>query len=293
MPKSRRDKKVSLTKTDRKGLSNKQQIIEDIQQCRDTYDNIFLFSVQNMRNSKLKDVRTEWKNSRFFFGKNRVMQLGLKLVSDEEGSKPTELEQGMEKLREQMIGQCGLLFTSESKQTVLEWFESYQATEYARSGFRATKTVKLKTGPLEDFSHAIEPHLRSLGMPTKLDRGVVTLYKDFTVCEKGKLLTPEQARMLKLLGKPMAKFKVVINCCLTKKDGFEEICKRDIEVTKKTKKPVKPTAPKKSKKAEDAMSEDEEDEDDDDDDDDEEDDEDGDAMEQDDGEETDDDEDGA
>uniref|UniRef100_A0A182JYG9 Ribosome assembly factor mrt4 n=1 Tax=Anopheles christyi TaxID=43041 RepID=A0A182JYG9_9DIPT len=284
MPKSKRDKKVSLTKTDRKGLSNKQQIIEDIQQCREKYDNIFLFSVQNMRNSKLKDVRTEWKNSRFFFGKNRVMQLGLKLISDDENSEPTKLEQGMEQLREQMIGQCGLLFTSEGKKTVLEFFDSYQAEEFARGGFRATKTVKLKPGPLEEFSHAIEPHLRSLGMPTKLDRGIVTLYKDFTVCEKGKVLTPEQARILKLLNKPMATFKVVINCCYTKKDGFEEINKRDIKVAKKTsktaKKPTKPTVAKKGKNADDAMSEDEEEEDDDEEDEDE--DEGDDAMEQDD-----------
>ncbi|XP_053664818.1 mRNA turnover protein 4 homolog [Anopheles marshallii] len=281
MPKSKRDKKVSLTKTDRKGLSNKQQIIEDIQQCREQYDNIFLFSVQNMRNSKLKDVRTEWKNSRFFFGKNRVMQLGLKLINDDENDQNDEsirLEKGMERLRGKMIGQCGLLFTSESKKSVLEWFDSYQAEEFARGGFRATKTVKLKPGPLKDFSHAIEPHLRSLGMPTKLDRGIVTLYKEYTVCEKGKLLTPEQARILKLLGKPMATFKVIINCCYTKKDGFEVINKRDIEVTKKTKKPVKVSDSKGKKKSEDAMSEDE-------DDDEEEDDE---AMEQDDDEDADD-----
>ncbi|XP_035904607.1 mRNA turnover protein 4 homolog [Anopheles stephensi] len=264
MPKSKRDKKVSLTKTDRKGLSNKQQIIEDIQQCREKYDNIFLFSVQNMRNSKLKDVRTEWKNSRFFFGKNRVMQLGLKLVSDDENEESTKLEQGMERLREQMMGQCGLLFTSESKKTVLEWFDSYQVEEFARSGFRATQTVKLKPGPLEDFSHAIEPHLRSLGMPTKLDRGIVTLYKDFTVCEKNKLLTPEQARILKLLGKPMAKFKVIINCCYTKKDGFELINEREIEVTKKTrkmKKSVKVAGLKNTEQSQDAMSEDEDEDD--------------------------------
>ncbi|XP_049291608.1 mRNA turnover protein 4 homolog [Anopheles funestus] len=272
MPKSKRDKKVSLTKTDRKGLSNKQQIIENIQQCREQYDNIFVFSVQNMRNSMLKDVRTEWKNSRFFFGKNRVMQLGLKLVNDDENDEPTKLEKGLENLRDQMIGQCGLLFTSESKKTVLEWFDSYQAEDFARSGFRATKTVKLKPGPLEDFSHAIEPHLRSLGMPTKLDRGIVTLYKDFTVCEKGKLLTPEQARILKLLRKPMATFKIVINCCYTKKDGFEVINERDLKVTKK---PTKAVVSKSTKKAADAMSEDEDDEDD-------EEEEDGEAMEQDD-----------
>ena len=30
-----------------------------------------------MRNSKLKEVRSQWKESRFFYGKNRVMQLAL------------------------------------------------------------------------------------------------------------------------------------------------------------------------------------------------------------------------
>lgn len=49
-------------------------------------------------------------------------------------------------------------------------------------------------GPMEDFSHAIEPHLRALGLPTKLEKGIVTLYKEHTVCVEGKTLTPEQAR---------------------------------------------------------------------------------------------------
>uniref|UniRef100_U5EXG8 Ribosome assembly factor mrt4 n=1 Tax=Corethrella appendiculata TaxID=1370023 RepID=U5EXG8_9DIPT len=235
MPKSRRDKKISLTKTDRKGLSSKQQIIEEIQKCKDEYQNIFLFTVHNMRNSKLKEIRTEWKHSRLFFGKNRVMRLGLKSVDvdeSEEGNQNDDLE----KLQTEMIGQCGLLFTNKSKDYVVDWFKNYSAQEYARSGFKATKTVSLPAGPLEEFSHAIEPHLRSLGMPTKLERGIVTLYSDFTVCERNKVLTPEQARILKLLGKPMAKFKIVINSCFTKENGFETIQKRHIKVTAKTKK---------------------------------------------------------
>lgn len=55
-------------------------------------------------------------------------------------------------------------------------------------------TEYLLTGPMEDFSHAIEPHLRALGLPTKLEKGIVTLYKEHTVCVEGKTLTPEQAR---------------------------------------------------------------------------------------------------
>lgn len=200
---------VSLTKTNKKGLQQKQQVIEDIQECADKYPNIFLFSVDNMRNSTLKFIRTEWKDSRFFFGKNAIMKLGLQRAEIDE------------KFTNKLGGQKGLLFTTHDKDTVLDWFKEYSAEEFARSGFKATETVKLSEGPLEDFSHAIEPHLRKLGMPTKLDRGKVTLISPYTVCEKGQTLTPEQAKILKLVGRPLAKFRVNVECCNAKENGFE------------------------------------------------------------------------
>lgn len=92
MPKSKRDKKVSLTKTNKKGLVQKQQVIEEIQSCAEKYDNIFLFSAENMRNSKLKEIRTQWRDSRFVFGKNNIMKLGLeKSEVDEQGLHPIKM----------------------------------------------------------------------------------------------------------------------------------------------------------------------------------------------------------
>ena len=207
-------------------MENKQKVIEDIQSCAEQYPNVFLFSVDNMRNSTLKYIRNEWKDSRFFFGKIAIMKLGLKQAEIDE------------ELCEKMEGQRGLLFTSHDRDTVVDWFKEYSAEEFARSGFKASETVKLPEGPLPDFSHAIEPHLRKLGMPTKLDRGVVTLYSDYTVCEKGQTLTPEQAKILKLLQRPLATFKVNIECCITKENGFEivEMPKSD---KKSLKKPMK------------------------------------------------------
>ena len=76
---------VSLTKTERKGLQWKQHIIEDIRNCVTKYPNIFMFSVHNMRNNLLKELRSEWKqNSRFIFCKNRIMQLGLGKSNEDE-----------------------------------------------------------------------------------------------------------------------------------------------------------------------------------------------------------------
>ncbi|CAO2589725.1 mRNA turnover protein 4 homolog, partial [Lemmus lemmus] len=40
--------------------------------------------------------------------------------------------------------------------------------------------------------------------------GVVTLLSDYEVCKEGDVLTPEQARVLKLFGYEMAEFKVTI-----------------------------------------------------------------------------------
>lgn len=130
-----------------------------------------------------------------------------------------------EKFINDLEGQRGLLFTSHDEDVVTDWFKNFFTEEYARGGFKATEKVVLPEGPLSDFSHAIEPHLRKLGMPTKLDKGVVTLISDFVVCEKGKILTPEQAKILKLIHKPMAKFHVTIESSYSKENGYKRISK--------------------------------------------------------------------
>lgn len=93
-------------------------------------------------------------------------------------------------------GECGLLFTNKKEADVLEIFDEFSERDHARSGAKAIHTVELQEGPLEQFAHSLEPHLRSLGMPTSLKKGVVTLIKDYTVCKKGQILTPEQAKIL-------------------------------------------------------------------------------------------------
>ncbi|KAJ2947770.1 hypothetical protein O0L34_g9550 [Tuta absoluta] len=216
MPKSKRDKKISLTQTNKKGLLLKQKTIEEIRKSLSKYEHIFLFTVDNMRNIKLKDLRNEWKDSRFFFGKNKVMAVALGRT------KSDEVEDQLNLLSKRLKGQCGLVMTNRDVPDVLKWFKEYEDTEFARSGFVATKDVIIPRGPLEDFSHTMEPQLRRLGLPTSLERGVIHLLKEYQVCKKGTVLTPEQASVLKLLGIQMATFKVTIKCHWTKGKGFQK-----------------------------------------------------------------------
>ncbi|OAD52222.1 mRNA turnover protein 4 like protein, partial [Eufriesea mexicana] len=212
---------VSLTKTTKKGLILKQQIVEDVRNCVEKYARIFILSVHNMRNNKLKDLRLEWKDSRFFFGKNKVIALALGKLPE------NEVANGLHKLSLALRGQCGLLFTNRNKKEVLQWMKEYEEIDYARSGFVAQETITLHEGPMADFSHSIEPHLRQLGMPTALQKGVVTLIKEYTICKKGQALTPEQARILKLIDKPLATFKLIPLGMYSKKYGYKQLTSQD------------------------------------------------------------------
>lgn len=65
MPKSKRAKVVHLTKTDKKGKELSLKLFANVQEAADNFQHIFVFSVENMRNSYLKEVRAEFADSRY------------------------------------------------------------------------------------------------------------------------------------------------------------------------------------------------------------------------------------
>lgn len=65
MPRSKRARVVHESKTVKK--SHKEQtrrLYANIRECIEKYDHLFVFGVDNMRNTYLKDVRTEFADSR-------------------------------------------------------------------------------------------------------------------------------------------------------------------------------------------------------------------------------------
>ncbi|VDK42767.1 unnamed protein product [Anisakis simplex] len=235
MPRSKREREVSLTKVKKKTRESKKLLVDEIQKSVDTYSNLFVFDVENMRSTKFIEVRQKFKNnSRFFFGKNNVMALALGKDTS------TEYAKQLHKVSNVLKGQCGLMFTNVDREEVIRYFEEFKENDFARGGQEATETVELPEGPLPQFAFSIEPQLRKLGLPTKLDRGmltvlpaspfqimfilgIVTLISDFTVCKKGVVLTADQARILKLLGYMLSIFQINIRASWTKEKGFHLI----------------------------------------------------------------------
>ena len=219
MPKSRRDKKVSLTKVQKKTHGRKQSIIDEVRACADRYGSVYVVGVTNMRNVALQRVRANLATSRMFFGRTKLLSCAL-------GRTPSEEHRdGLHHVSKALHGQgeAGLLFTDVPHADVQTVLNEAQLEEFARAGAPATEAVELPEGPLHQFPHNMEPYLRKLGLPTKLDNGIVTLRCNHAVCQEGATLDADQAKLLQLLGIKMARFELSLRCRWTPEGQFEEM----------------------------------------------------------------------
>mmetsp|Transcript_57780 Transcript_57780/g.95492 ORF Transcript_57780/g.95492 Transcript_57780/m.95492 type:complete len:221 (+) Transcript_57780:24-686(+) len=207
MPKSKREQKVTLSKTQKKGRSRKESIINEIRECVDRFATIYVFAAHNMRNSALKDVRARLKSSRLFFGRNKLISAALGRTASD------EYRDGLSAVAKELLGgEAGVLFTNESDAAVKQCIDDCQVPEFARAGFEATQEVTLPAGPISQFAGSQEPYLRKLGLPTRLQAGVVTLLGDHTVCRNCEELSSDQAKILQLLDIKMAIFQLSLTC---------------------------------------------------------------------------------
>ena len=124
------------------------------------------------------------ESSFFLFGKNRVIQLALGRTS------------GI--ISAQLVGKTGLLITNRSKEEVLQYFNQLEIDDFARAGLRFQQTIQIDQTPLDGSQHTMEPLLRSPGLSTTLKKGIIHLLLPFIICSKGEILSPEQAKLLKL-----------------------------------------------------------------------------------------------
>jgi hypothetical protein len=54
-----------MAKTIKKSKDHKTDLVRDIREAIEMYTHVYVFSVNNMRNTRLKDLRTHWNTSRY------------------------------------------------------------------------------------------------------------------------------------------------------------------------------------------------------------------------------------
>ncbi|KIW03752.1 uncharacterized protein PV09_05058 [Verruconis gallopava] len=225
MPKSKRAKVVHLSKVEKKDKEHRQKIFTEVQEAAEAYPYIYVFRVSNMRNTYLKEIRSEFSDSRLFFAKTKIMAKAL-------GTTPESSHlPGLSLLAPYLHGDVGLLCTPRPPSDILPYFRAFSQTDFARAGVPASFTFTLPAGVLhaqggqvpsaEDtpVQHSSEPMLRRWGLPTRLDKGKVVLDEEYTVCEEGKVLNSHQTALLKFFGVAMAEFKITVEAYWTAETG--------------------------------------------------------------------------
>ena len=203
MPKSKRAKVVPLTKTKAKPKEQKDTLISRIRDSLEGYNHVYTFTLHNVRTSILQQIREERReDSKLFLGNNKIMMIGLG-KSEETSAKPN-----LFKLSKFLSGLCGLLLTNLPKKEVKDYFSHVGEEVFARTGHVAATSFVVPPGPLPQFPHAMFDHLLKLGLPVKLDKGIIILLQETTVCEEGDTLSAEAAQILKLFGLQTAQFRI-------------------------------------------------------------------------------------
>ncbi|RYP23124.1 hypothetical protein DL767_008911 [Monosporascus sp. MG133] len=232
MPKSKRNRVVHLTNVTKKTREHKERLFENIRNSISAYQYCFVFSVDNMRNTHLKEVRQELSDSRLYFGKTKLMARALGRSPEDSHAENTY------RLTPYMRGTVGLLFTNRAPEAVLDYFTSQSSSaarvDFARAGAVAPRGFVIPYGqvystggevPAEHdvpLGHTLEPELRRLGVPTRMVKGRVVLEPPpegegegaeggdggYVVCREGDVLDSRQTRLLKLFSVCMSEFRV-------------------------------------------------------------------------------------
>ena len=157
-----------------------------------------------MRTGPFKKIQNAMRDSKFFIGKNKVIQVALGRSPEEETA------DNAHQLSRYLRGQVCLLFTNKTEKEVQAFLDEHHEPDFAKAGTKATYTVFLQKGveALAGYGHGMEAYLRQLGLPTKLNMQKIELLADTFVCREGEELSVEQCKILKLLGHQMANFSL-------------------------------------------------------------------------------------
>ena len=212
---------VPLTKTKtRSTRDHKAEYIREIRDAVDNHEHVYLFSYENMRSSKFKDIRMHFRQkagedgmdmpSKIMLGKNKLLQIALGKSSED------EYADNLRHVAKEITESVGLLFTSRPPSEVEEYFAEFVEPDYARAGFVSPRDVFITNEML--FNHPVsmvEQQFRKQGLPVAIDNGKIVLLDGLTeyrLCKAGETLSPDKCKALTHFGVMLSEFRVNLLC---------------------------------------------------------------------------------
>lgn len=218
MPKAKRGKEISLTKTRSKKMTIKEKIMKKITDLDSRYNNILVLKLRNLNNEIQTNLRTQILGD-FLFGKKRVMQKYFEMNSEK--NKLYVKFNEMFKQQKSEVDKYCLLFTNENLTKIKNSLKNVNGYVYAQPGTVPNVNVKFEKGTevLKNLATSNAEHLRNLGVFVTVEKGKLNLEEDFLACQKGVPLSVNQCKLLKMLGVKVGKFSCTVEMILSKKNN--------------------------------------------------------------------------
>ena len=119
-------RKVALTKVKKKGKDGKEKMIQNIKEWVNKYKYLYVLSHQNMSTNPFLKIKGDFPDSKFFVGKNKLMQFTLGRTPEE------EMMPNLWLLGRNIKNEWWLLFTDD--ENVEDYFSNFSSKDFARAG---------------------------------------------------------------------------------------------------------------------------------------------------------------
>ncbi len=191
----------------------KKKEVEELAKILKSYPVIALVDVADVPAYPLSKMREKLRGKALLrVSRNTLIELAIRRAAQELG-KPE-----LEKLVEYIRGGAGILATEMNPFKLYKLLEESKTPAPAKPGVPAPRDVVIPAGPTSIAPGPLVGEMQSLGIPARIERGKVSIQKDYTVLKAGEVITAQLARILNALG--IEPLEVGLNLLAAYEDGL-------------------------------------------------------------------------
>ncbi|MER3407573.1 MAG: 50S ribosomal protein L10, partial [Nitrososphaera sp.] len=192
----------------------KRLMYKELQELPTKYNVIALSKMTKMRASQLMLLRKKFRNDiKIRIIKNKVAIRAFEKVKG---------VAGLDSLKDQLEGQCALMFTNISPFKLNLIFSQNKVYLPAKGGDIATKEIVVPAGNTGLVPGPVLSEFKVGNVPTKIDRGTIWVNKDTVVAKPGDVISQQLASLLSKLNIKPIEAGIAVNFAIAEGLLFKE-----------------------------------------------------------------------
>src|SRR5690606_19358917 len=192
----------------------KRLMYQELQELPTKYNVIALSKMTKVRATQLMAIRKKFRND-----------IKIRIVKNKVATRAFEKVQnvaGLDQLKNQLEGQCALMFTNISPFKLNLIFAQNKVFLAAKGGDVATKEIVVPAGNTGITPGPVLSEFKVANVPTKIDQGTIWVSKDTVVAKPGDVISMQLASLLSKLNVKPIEAGIAVNFAIAEGLLFKE-----------------------------------------------------------------------